>query len=116
MYEAFFLRFFNRRFDIVADILIPMILEEKGYPFVWVDDSHSQLSIGPITSTPLADGDLSKSCQIYSLTASCDDELTTSIVLGIKLEGLNANEEWIEIFEIETLNEYGVRFLKNLEL
>ena len=95
---------------------IPTILEEKGYPFEWVDDSKGQLSIGPMTQTPIVDGGFSTIRQTYSLTASCEDELTTSIVLEIKLEGFNADKEWIEINDVRTLNEYGMQFLESLDL
>ena len=95
---------------------IPTILEGEGYPYEWVDDSKGELSIGPITQAPISDGNFLKIRQSYFLTVHCEDELTTSIVLEIKLEGLNADEEWTEIDDVRTLNEYGTQFLESLDL
>ena len=109
------LTIFDAKCDDVIERL-PAKLEEQEFPFTWVEESQGLLTVGPITEEMESGGDYSRTRQTYYLTVTCDDELTTNIAVGVELEGLDAEGEWVKITETLTLEESGSKFLQSLGL
>ena len=47
---------------------------------------------------------------------SCSDELTTSITGTASLEGLNADNKWVAITDVQTVEDVALKFLRSLDL
>ena len=101
--------------DIRNDSL-PRRLEELDIEFQWTDEEEGLLTIGPITDDAVSGSTFTKIRQTYYLTIVCWDEVTTSIKGEATLEGLNANNEWIAITDTPTIEQYGMKFLRSLDL
>jgi len=54
--------------------------------------------------------------QSYFLDISCSDELTTSITGTASLEGLNADNKWVAITDVQTVEDVALKFLRSLDL
>ena len=91
-------------------------LEELEIEFEWTGEEEDLLTVGPITEDTESDNLYSKIRQTYFLEVVCDDELSTGITGEAALEGLNTDEEWIVITDAPTVEEYGIKFLKSLDL
>ena len=91
-------------------------LEDLEIAFEWSDDEEGLLTVGPITEDAESGSAYSKIRQTYFLTISCRDEVTTRIDGEAALEGLNADDEWIGITDVPTVEKYGKKFLKSLDL
>ena len=109
------LTIFDAKCDTVIERL-PARLEEQEFPFTWVDESQGLLTVGPITEEMESGGDYSRTRQTYYLTVTCDDEITTNVAVGVELEGLDAEGEWVQITDTLTLEESGSKFLQSLDL
>ena len=95
---------------------LPKRLEELDIEFQWTDEEEGLLTIGPITDDAVSGSTFTKIRQTYYLTIVCWDEVTTSIKGETTLEGLNANDKWIAITDAPTIERYGMKFLKSLDL
>ena len=95
---------------------LPKRLEELGIEFKWTDEEEGLLAIGPITDDEVSSTTFKKIRQTYYLTIVCWGEVTTSIKGEATLEGLNSDDEWIAITDAPTIEQYGMKFLKSLEL
>ena len=100
--------------DVIGSL--PENLEEQEFPFIWEDQSQGLLTVGPITEDMESGGNYSIIRQTYYLTVTCGDELSTYIDVGVTLEGLNADEEWVPITDIPTTEQYAMQFLESLDL
>ena len=95
---------------------LPRRLEKLGIEFRWTDEDEGLLTIGRITDDAASGSTFTKIRQTYYLTIVCWDEVTTSIKGEAALEGLNANDKWIAITDAPTIERYGMKFLKSLDL
>ena len=100
--------------DVIGSL--PTKFEEQEFPFIWVDESQGLLTVGPITEDMESGSNYSIIRQTYSLTVTCGDELTTNIDVGVKLEGLKSDGEWIAITDAPTIEQYAMQFLESLNL
>ena len=102
--------------DEVKNTSIPKRLEELEIAFEWSDEDDSLLTGGPIIEDAESGSVYLKIRQTYFLTIVCRDEVTTRIDSEVALEGLNTDGEWDAITDVPTVEKYGKKFLKSLEL
>jgi hypothetical protein len=98
--------------DVVNSI--PTKLEKRDIPSVWIDKNQEILSVGPVMER--SGGVYSKIQHSYELSITCNNELSTSITGKAVLEGLNADNKWVSITDVQTVENVALKFLRSLEL
>jgi len=100
--------------DVVNSI--PINLKKRDIPSVWIDENEGILSAGPITEKSEPGSAYSKFRHTYELSIICDDELSTRISGKAALEGLNADDKWVPITDVQTVEDVALKFLRSLDL
>ena len=100
--------------DVVNSI--PIKLKKRDIPSVWIDENEGILSAGPITEKSEPGSAYSKFRHTYELSIICDDELSTRISGKAALEGLNADDKWVPITDVQTVEDVALKFLRSLDL
>ena len=98
--------------DVVNSI--PTKLEKRDIPSVWIDENQGILSVGPVMEG--SGGVYSKIQHSYELSITCNNELSTSITGKAALEGLNADNKWVPITDVQTVEDVALKFLRSLDL
>ena len=98
--------------DVVNSI--PTKLEKRDIPSVWIDEKQGILSVGPVMEG--SGGVYSKIQHSYELSITCNNELSTSITGNATLEGLNADNKWVPITDVQTVEDVALKFLRSLDL
>ena len=98
--------------DVVNSI--PTKLEKRDIPSVWIDENQGILSVGPVMEG--SGGVYSKIQHSYELSITCNNELSTSITGKAALEGLNADNKWVPISDVQTVENVALKFLRSLDL
>ena len=98
--------------DVVNSI--PTKLEKRDIPSVWIDKNQGILSVGPVMEG--SGGVYSKIQHSYELSITCNNELSTSITGKAALEGLNADNKWVPITDVQTVEDVALKFLRSLDL
>ena len=99
--------------DVVNSI--PIKLKKRDIPSVWIDENEGILSTGPITEKSEPGSAYSKFRHTYELSIICDDELSTRISGKAALEGLNADDKWVPITDVQTVEDVALKFLRSLD-
>ena len=95
---------------------IPIKLKSRGIPSEWIDKNQGALSVGPITEKSKLNGVYSMIRHEYELRITCGSELSTSITGNATLEGLNADNKWVPITDVQTVEDVALKFLRSLDL
>ena len=95
---------------------IPQQLRKLDIPYEWHDKNEGMLSVGPFVEDIDSANTYSRIWQNYCLDISCSDELTTSITGNATLEGLNADNKWVPITDVQTVEKIALVFLRSLDL
>ena len=98
--------------DVVNSI--PTKLEKRDIPSVWIDKNQGILSVGPVMEG--SGGVYSKIQHSYELSITCNNELSTSITGKAALGGLNADNKWVPITDVQTVENVALKFLRSLDL
>ena len=98
----------------VKDVSIPKRLQELDIPFEWTDEIEGLLSVGPITEE--SGSGYSRIRQTYFLKIVCYDELSTDISGEIILEGLDDDNKWVQISDVQIVEDVAPKFLRSLDL
>ena len=94
---------------------IPIKLKSRGIPSEWIDKNQGALSVGPITEKSEPGSAYSKFRHTYELSIICNNELSTSITGKAALEGLNADNKWVPITDVQTVEDVALKFLRSLD-
>ena len=99
-----------------ADVVDSIIedLNKRDIPSVWIDKNQGILSVGPVMEG--SGGVYSKIQHSYELSITCNNELSTSITGKAALEGLNADNKWVPITDVQTVEDVALKFLRSLDL
>ena len=95
---------------------IPIKLKSRGISSEWIDKNQGALSVGPITEKSKLNGVYSMIRHEYELRITCGGELSTSITGNATLEGLNADNKWVPITDVQTVDDVALKFLRSLDL
>ena len=91
-------------------------LEEKEYPFAWVDESQELISVGPILLENDQGSEFTRTKKTYSISVMCRDEVTTRITCTVDAFVAKNEGDWIKIHDIAVLNDFILEFLELLEI
>ena len=91
-------------------------LRDKDIPLKWITQNQGILSVGPITEKSKLNGVYSMIRHEYELRITCGSELSTSITGNATLEGLNADNKWVPITDVQTVEKIALEFLRTLGL
>jgi hypothetical protein len=105
---------FDIRCDEVKQNIIPRVLQDIGFNFVWTEEQW--LAVGPIIEESQPGSSYLRIKQTYYLQIVCDDEITSHIKGEVVLVGLNSVGDWIAITDVPTIEKYGIQFLQRLRL
>ena len=98
--------------DVVGSIVADF--DKRDIPSVWIDENQGILSVGPVMEG--SGGVYSKIQHSYELSITCNNELSTSITGKAALEGLNADNKWVPITDVQTVENVALKFLRSLDL
>ena len=99
--------------DVVNSI--PTKLKRRDIPSVWIDENEGILSVGPVTEESESGANYSMMRHTYELSITCGSELSTSITGKAALEGLNADNKWVPITDVQTVDDVTLKFLRSLD-
>ncbi len=92
--------------SIVAD------LNQRDIPAEWINEEEGILAVGPVMEG--SGGVYSKIQHSYELSITCSNELSTSISGQAALEGLNTDNKWESITDVQTVEDVALKFLRSL--
>ena len=99
-----------------ADVVDSLIedLNKRNIPSEWISEEEGVLAVGPVMEG--SGGVYSKIQHNYELSIICNNELSTSITGKAALEGLNADNKWVPITDVQTVEDVALKFLRSLDL
>ena len=110
-------------FVLLADVhcedianFISTRLEAAAFNFRWVDRESKLLMVGPIITKQESENPFIAVRETYYLTIVCLSELSIKISGDAIFEGLNPDDEWVEIVDPMLTEEHSIRFLKTLSI
>ena len=112
------LRFTMGVIDIPCkDVLnsIPVKLQKRDIPSVWINENAGTLSVGPFTEKSELGEVYSMIRHAYELSITCASELSTNMTGTAALEGLNADNRWVPITDAQTVDDVALKFLRSLD-
>jgi hypothetical protein len=89
------------------------VLKNNKTPLLVIDKKGGYIETGPIITFPLNGDSFQKMEEQYRIEIKCIKTLITQITCQIKLRGLTADNEWVQI---EESLRYEKRFLDSLKL
>ena len=98
--------------DVVDSIVAD--LNKRDIPAEWINEEEGILAVGPVMEG--SGGVYSKIQHSYELSITCSNELSTSITGNATLEGLNADNKWVPITDVQTVEKVALEFLRSLDL
>ena len=98
-----------------ADVVDSIIedLNKRDIPTEWINEEEGILAVGPVMEG--SGGVYSKIQHSYELSITCNNELSTSITGKAALEGLNADNKWVPITDVQTVEDVALKFLRSLD-
>jgi hypothetical protein len=109
------LRFTLKVIDIpCADVVDSIVadLNQRDIPAEWINEEEGILAVGPVMEG--SGGVYSKIQHSYELSITCSNELSTSISGQAALEGLNTDNKWESITDVQTVEDVALKFLRSL--
>ncbi len=94
---------------------IPINLNKRDIPAVWINEDEGLLSAGPITEKSKPGNPYSMIRHTYQLSITCGDELSTRITGKATLEGLHAETKWSSITDTQVIEKIALKFLRSLD-
>ncbi len=96
--------------DVVDSIVAD--LNQRDIPAEWINEEEGILAVGPVMEG--SGGVYSKIQHSYELSITCSNELSTSISGQAALEGLNTDNKWESITDVQTVEDVALKFLRSL--
>ena len=96
--------------DVVDSIVAD--LNQRDIPAEWINEEEGILAVGPVMEG--SGGVYSKIQHSYELSITCSNELSTSISGKAALEGLNTDNKWESITDVQTVEDVALKFLRSL--
>ena len=93
---------------------IPVKLQKRDIPSVWINENAGTLSVGPFTEKSELGEVYSMIRHVYELSITCASELSTKMTGTAALEGLNADNKWVPITDAQTVDDVALKFLRSL--
>ena len=99
-----------------ADVLDSIVadLDKKDIPTEWINEEEGVLAVGPVMEGP--GGVYSKIQHSCELSITRSNELSTKFTGKVALEELNADNKWVSITDVQTVDKVALEFPRSLNL